>query len=72
MANSVPGIVQDGMVLPETPLPDGLNVQIVLPDNVDSEEAELRAEMAAWRAVGAKALGRVEELADEDPNHAQG
>lgn len=72
MATMVPGVVEDGKVVPQSPLPDGLNVQILLPEEMDSDESELRAEMAAWRAGNTKALERVELLADEEPDHAQG
>ena len=73
MATMVPGIVYDGKVVPQTPLPDGMNVQILLPEGVDAEEAELRAEMAAWRAGSTKALQRVEQLASSGargPRHS--
>jgi hypothetical protein len=72
MAAMVPGIVKDGNVVPQTPLPNGLNVQILLPDDLDAEEAELRAEMAAWRAGNAKAFEKVEQLADEEADDAEG
>ena len=72
MANLVPGIVQDGKVIPKTPLPDGLNVQILVPDPCDAADAELIAEMAAWRAGSAKAFARVEEIAEAEAKNAQG
>jgi hypothetical protein len=72
MTTTVPGIVQDGKVVPLTPLPNGMSVQILLPENFEVEEAELQAEMAAWRAGSAKALARVEQLADEETGNAQG
>jgi hypothetical protein len=61
----IPGVVQDGKIVPQTPLPEGLNVQILLPEDAN-DEAELQAELAAWRAGNQKALDRVEQLADED------
>ncbi len=72
MATMVPGVVHDGKVVPQSPLPDGMNVQILLPEEMDADEAELQAEMAAWRAGSAKALQRVEHLADEEAGDAQG
>lgn len=41
-------------------------VQILLPDDVDLQDSELQAELAEWRAGNAKALERVEQLADEE------
>jgi hypothetical protein len=72
MATMVPGVVHDGKVVPQTPLPDGMNVQILLPEGPDADDAELQAEMAAWRAGSANALQRVENLANEETGHAQG
>jgi hypothetical protein len=72
MSTMIPGVVHDGKVVPETPLPDGLNVQIVVPEYADTEEMELQEEMAAWRAGTARALERVEELADQEGQDAKG
>lgn len=32
MSQTIPGVVQDGKVIPRTPLPDGLQVRIVVPE----------------------------------------
>ena len=72
MATTIAGIVMDGKVIPETPLPEGLNVHILVPERIDADEAVLRAEMAAWRAGSANALARVEEIAEAEAHHAQG
>lgn len=64
MTNVIPGVVQDGKVIPTTPLPEGLNVQILLPEGIDMEEAASGAELAAWRAANAKALQRFEARLD--------
>ena len=72
MATTIAGIVRDGKVIPDTPLPEGLSVHILLPEKFDADEAELRAEMAAWRAGSAKALARVEEIAEAEAHHAEG
>jgi hypothetical protein len=71
MGAMVPGVVEDGKVVPRTPLPNGLSVQILLPEDLDAEEAELRAELAAWRAGNARALEKVEQLADEEAGDAE-
>jgi hypothetical protein len=68
----ISGVVEDGKVVPQTPLPDGMNVQILVPDELVTEEVELQAEMAAWRAGCARALQRVEELAGTEAGDAQG
>jgi len=62
MPTIVRGIVKEGKVIPETPLPEGVSVQITIPDEL---EPDIREELDAWALGSAQALERVEELADE-------
>jgi len=43
----VRGIVRKGVVVPESPLPEGESVEIVVPDTTKLP-AELNEELAAW------------------------
>ncbi len=46
MAGTIRGVVRDGKIIPQTPLPDGLHVQIMVPEQVIIPE-ELQAGLAA-------------------------
>ena len=59
------GIVREGRVVPQTPLPEGLEVQISVPDETVLVPPELQAELDAWSLGSAEALALVERLADE-------
>jgi hypothetical protein len=63
------GIVKEGKVIPETPLPEGMSVQITVPDDL---EPDVREELDAWALGSAQALERVEELADEGTSDEKG
>ena len=41
MSDTIWGIVEDGKIIPQTPLPDGLHVQILVPEEAIIPE-ELR------------------------------
>ncbi len=71
MAETIWGVVQDGKIIPQTPLPDGLQVQITVPEDAVIPE-ELQAELAAWSQGNAEALAMVEELAEEMGRHEEG
>lgn len=71
MSDTIWGIVRDGKIIPQTPLPDGLQVQIMVPEDVVIPE-ELRAELAAWSQGNAEALAMVEQLAEEMGRHEEG
>ncbi len=72
MAIIVQGIVRDGKIVPEAPLPEGLRVQILLPENALSVPGDIQAELDAWALGNAQALERVEQLADEGVRNAEG
>jgi hypothetical protein len=61
MALIIGGIVKSGLVVPDSPLPEGVRVEIVLSE----VEPELQAEFGAWDRASAHALDLVERLAQE-------
>jgi hypothetical protein len=65
MATSVWGIVKEGLVVPDAPLPEGARVEIVLPDVPTEVPPELQAEFDAWDRASAASLDLVERLARE-------
>ncbi len=71
MAKTVLGIVKEGLVVPQSPLPEGLQVQIVLPDVPTEIPPELQAELDAWGLASAQALELVERLAQEATTNEQ-
>jgi hypothetical protein len=72
MATTVWGIVKEGLVLPQSPLPEGARVQIVLPDALPDIPPDLQAEFDAWDRASASALDLVERLAREGEKDAPG
>src|SRR5262249_7983566 len=48
MATTILGIVREGKIVPEIPLPEGLEVQIMLPEAALVVPPELQAELDAW------------------------
>jgi hypothetical protein len=71
MSHTLWGVVQDGKIIPQTPLPDGLQVQITVPEeNLIPEEHQ--AEFAAWSQGNAEALAMVEQLAEEMGRQEEG
>jgi uncharacterized protein (DUF433 family) len=61
MSDTIWGVVRDGKIIPQTPLPDGLQVQIMVPEDVIIPEG-LDAELAAWSQGNAEALATIESL----------
>jgi len=63
------GVVKNGLVVPQAPLPEGARVQIFvgteLPDDMQSE-------FDAWALGSGEALAAFEEQLDKDASHAQG
>lgn len=71
MAAVIWGVVRDGKIVPQAPLPDGLQVQITVPEGMVIPQ-ELRAELDGWALGNAEALAAVEQLAEEMGRHEQG
>ena len=63
MATMIWGIVREGRIVPQTPLPEGLEVQISVPEETVLVPPELQAELDAWSLGSAEALELVERLA---------
>jgi hypothetical protein len=72
MTNSTWGIVKDGVVVPDTVLPEGALVQIMVPESPLEVPPELQAEFDAWDLASARSLAEVERLATEGEKDAQG
>ena len=72
MANTTWGVVKEGVVIPDTALPEGARVEIVMPDGPLEVPPELHAEFDAWELASSQALDLVERLAAQDDGHAQG
>ncbi len=70
MASSVRGIVKDGLVVPETPLPEGAEVEILLQTGGAEVPPDLQAELDAWQHASANALELVERLAEDGTDDA--
>ena len=65
------GVVREGKIVPQAPLPDGLQVQITVPEEMVIPQ-KLQAELDAWSLGNAEALATVEELAKEMGRHEEG
>ena len=65
MAQTIWGIVKNGVVVPIQPLPEGMPVQITVLDKPVEFTPEEREEFDAWALAGAQALELVERLAEE-------
>jgi hypothetical protein len=63
MATTIGGVVKEGRVVPDSPLPEGARVEIVLRDQPPGVPPELQAEFDAWDRASAEALDLVERLA---------
>ena len=61
---TIMGVVTNGVVVPNSPLPEGAQVEIYL-NAASHVSPELQAELAAWQQGSAEALALVERLADE-------
>jgi hypothetical protein len=66
MSTIISGIVTNGVVVPNSPLPEGARVNIQVQPNRLDVPPELAQELAAWQQGSAEALALVERLADED------
>src|SRR5437588_10064992 len=65
MAITIKGVVREGLVVPDSPLPEGIRVEITLPDTPPGVPGDLQAEFDAWNRASAEALDLVERLARE-------
>jgi hypothetical protein len=65
MSITVVGVVKNGVIVPNAPLPEGAQVEIHLDDAAPAVPTELQQELAAWQQASANALALVERLAQE-------
>jgi hypothetical protein len=75
MSTAIWGTVIDGKVVPETALPEGAHVQIVIPQSRPAKSpeplpADLQAEFDAWSLGNAQALEVTERKCEEDLHDA--
>lgn len=70
MSRTVWGLVKEGVVVPDVPLPEGQRVEIVLEG--DAVPPELREEWEAWDRASVNALDLVERLAKESAKDEEG
>ena len=68
MTSTVWGVVKEGIIVPDSILPEGARVEIRLPDTVPHVSDELRAEVEAWGRASDDALALVEHLAAGGPS----
>jgi hypothetical protein len=62
---TIPGVVLNGVVVPNIPLPEGAHVEIQVKEKAPEIPPELQEELAAWQQASANALAMVERLALE-------
>ncbi len=65
MSVIVAGFVKNGVVVPNTPLPEGAFVEVHVIRGPIDVPPELQAELDAWHLASAQALELVERLAQE-------
>jgi hypothetical protein len=61
----VPGVVREGRVVPERPLPEGARVEVRLVEPPPELPPDLQAEFEAWDRASDRALELVERVAPE-------
>jgi hypothetical protein len=65
MSTAIVGIVKNGVVIPNAPLPEGAQVEIHVNGDVPDVPPDLRDELDAWQRASANSLALVERLAQE-------
>jgi hypothetical protein len=66
------GIVKDGLIVPQAPVPEGARVQILLPTESPELPPDMQTEFDAWSASGAAALEAFEQQLEKEAGDAQG
>jgi hypothetical protein len=72
MATTIWGIVKEGKIIPQSPLPEGWEVEITLPEEVVVIPPELQAELDAWSLGSTQAVALVERLAEGGTGDEEG
>jgi len=65
MTTTITGVVTNGVVVPNTPLPEGAQVEIRLQPVRPEVPPELQEEFDDWERAGAGTVEMVERLAEE-------
>lgn len=65
MSITIAGVVKNGVIIPNSPLPEGAHVEIHLGDESTDMPQELQDDLLAWQHASADALELVERLAKE-------
>jgi hypothetical protein len=68
MPDVITGVVKNGVVIPNSPLPEGTCVEIHVPDTL-AIPPDLQEEFDDWERAGAGTIEMVERLAEEMENH---
>ncbi len=72
MSVTIGGIVKNGVIVPNAPLPEGTHVEILVNDGSSDVPPELQEELTAWQRASANALALVERLAQESEADEKG
>ena len=72
MPDRIAGFVRNGVVVPNTPLPEGAFVEVRVIHGPVEVPPELQAELSAWQQAGGEALELVERLAREGETDEKG
>jgi hypothetical protein len=67
MATTIWGVVKDGRIVTNSPLPEGACVEIRVCEGSPEMPPDLREELEPWDLASAKALDLIERLAGEGP-----
>ena len=65
MSITVAGLVKNGVVVPNAPLPEGAFVEVHVISGPSEVPLELQEEFDAWERTGAGTIEMVERLAEE-------
>jgi hypothetical protein len=65
MSTTITGVVTNGVVVPNSPLPEGAQVEILLRQVRHEVPPELQEEFDGWERAGAGTVEMIERLAGE-------
>jgi hypothetical protein len=72
MNSTMWGVVKGGLIIPQSPLPEGARVQILVPSETTELPPDLQTEFNSWCLGSTEALAAFEQQLDVDAGHAQG
>jgi hypothetical protein len=67
MSIPITGVVTNGVIVPDSPLPEGTQVEIHLKPGRPEVPRELQEEFDGWERAGAGTVEMVERLAEDWP-----